>query len=130
MSIRTAAMAAIAIGTLSVSACATTEGIAQYEDELANRTSTVRVSNNNWSEVTIYLVRPGMRARLGSVSSMSTADLRIPRALMTPGSNIQLVARPLASNRGYVSQNIHIMPGQRINLRVENSINLSSYSIR
>jgi hypothetical protein len=129
MSIRTLALAALTAGTLTTTGCATAEGLAQHENSVANRSSLVRVANNNWSDVTVYLVRPGVRARLGSVPSMTQTDLRIPPALFGTGAQMQLVAVPLASNRPYVSQNIYIIPGQRIDLRVENSINLSSFSV-
>ena len=38
----------------------------------------VEVTNNNWSDMRVYIARGGMTVRLGTVTSMRTASLRSP----------------------------------------------------
>lgn len=92
-------------------------------------TATVRVTNNNWSNVTVYLVYSGMRTRLGDVTSMRTERFRIPREFTVAAGSVQLLVSPLASNESYMTPSFSVQPGQQVEFNVENLLSISSFAI-
>jgi hypothetical protein len=91
--------------------------------------ASVMVHNNNWADVDVYAVRDGTRTRLGSVTTAGSARFALPGALLAGASRFQLLVDPIGSRVGYVTQPLLVGPGQRIDLNVENNLNLTSYSI-
>ena len=92
--------------------------------------TTIRVTNNNWSDMTIYLVRQGTRQRLGTVTSQGIGIFRVPSHAVESSSDVRLIADPIGSTRAYSSAPILISPGQQMEWRLENAINLSSFWVR
>jgi len=90
---------------------------------------TIRVENRNWSDVVVYAVRSGRRHRLGMVTSMSSARFRLPRGMAMGSGDLQLVADPIGSSRGFTSGPIHIGAGQEIALSVQNHLPMSTVSV-
>lgn len=90
----------------------------------------VRVTNNNWSDMTIYLLRSGSRRRLGTVTSQATHTFVVPAHLVVSSSSVHLVADPIGSSRTFTSAPILINPGQTAEWKLENSLALSSIWIR
>ncbi|HUP88138.1 MAG TPA: hypothetical protein VM100_02185 [Longimicrobiales bacterium] len=88
------------------------------------------VQNKNWMEVAVYLVRSGSRTRLGNVASMSKGQFNIPESYVLGVSDIQVQADPVGSNRTFVSAPIQVFPGARVELTIENSVQLSSFAVR
>ncbi len=89
----------------------------------------VRVQNQNWSDVVVYAVRSGRRHRLGTVTSMSSARFRLPRGLAMGSGDLQLVADPIGSSRGFTSGPIHVSDGQEVALSVQNHLPMSTVSV-
>jgi hypothetical protein len=42
---------------------------------------------------------------------------------------LRLLADPIGSSQVFVSQPIHVQPGQQVRFRLENNVQLSSYSV-
>ena len=92
--------------------------------------TTLLVENQNWSEMVIYVVRGASRSRLGSVSSMHSAKFRITDAVAGGGyGEVRIMADPIGSNRTWTSPVINIVPGSQVELRVQNNIQISSFSV-
>jgi hypothetical protein len=135
MPYRTLACAALAATVAGTAGCATGGARTEFHDaggyfERAptSADNVLVVDNRNWSNMTIYLIRSGVRARVGSVGSMSTTEIRLPRDLMA--GDVAVLARPLAGRDGYVTSRLNVRPGQRIQLRLEHNLNLSSFTVR
>lgn len=120
---------AMAAAALLATGCAHSGERPASNDNDADRT-TIRVSNNNWSDMTIYLVRQGTRQRLGTVTSQSVGIFRVPTYMVESASDVRLVADPIGSTRTYSSSPILLGPGQQMEWRLENAINLSSFWVR
>ncbi len=90
----------------------------------------VHVENNNWADMDVFVVRQGLRARIGTVTSMSAADLRVPETLLGPEGDLQLMVDPIGSSRSFMTQPMMVSQGQRVRFRVENNLALSSYTVR
>lgn len=100
---------------LLVSGCATNPGAAPSRADEAAR---VRVENQAWSQMTLYVDTGGQRVRLGSVSASSTAVLRIPTSVVGLGRNVTFVADPVGSDRTSSSFEIYVRPGETITLTI------------
>lgn len=92
-------------------------------------TSTVRVTNQNWSDMTVYVVQNGSRVRLGMVTSMSTSTFRLPAAASRGVASVRIVADPIGSNRGFTSDALQVYPGQQVALMVQNSLQMSTVAV-
>jgi hypothetical protein len=101
-----------------------------FDDDAGQpETSLLRVVNNNWSDMTIYLVHGGVQSRIGHVGGLQSAQFRLPAVLIGTGGDVMLIARPLASREGYATQRLRVAPGQRIDLHLENNLNLSHFAV-
>jgi hypothetical protein len=122
-------MATIAVA-IGLTGCASTQrgdDLALFDEASGQSEATIRVTNNNWSEMTVFILRSGMRTRLGNVGSMSSGQFSLPSGVLA--SSVRLMAVPLAARRGYVSQTMSILPGQQVVLKLENNLNLSSFQV-
>jgi hypothetical protein len=130
MKFRSLAIAAAVVAAVGSTGCASGAGGMFLDDEPATREhTTLTVDNNNWAQVTIYVVRSGMRTRLGQVGAMKSETFRLHPTLVSGTGEMHIVARPLASRHAFTSQRVIVSPGQRIELRLENNLNLSSFSV-
>lgn len=88
------------------------------------------MSNDNWLDMNIFILRGGSRYRLGSVSSLSSAVFELPAAVIGSTGDLQVVADPVGSNIVYTSPLILITAGHTIiDLRVNNIIDHSTVSV-
>ncbi|MGH7468537.1 MAG: hypothetical protein ACRENP_11305 [Longimicrobiales bacterium] len=124
MQLLNVALAAAAMG----SACASNSQGPQSDQSLSRQT-TLLVENNNWSDMAVYLVRNGLRARVGTVPSFSRARFVLSDALVGGVADLRLLADPIGSNQKYLSDPIRLGPGQQVRFRLENNVQLSSYSV-
>ena len=98
---------------------------------VVDRPTTVRIRNNNWNTVKVYLIRAngGPPVRLGTVSSMTTERIPVRGAvaseLHSQGS-LRFLIRPLGDLReGYTTHEVFMTPGDVMQLTVENQLRLS-----
>lgn len=123
------AVAAVTIA-LSAGACAPA-GNAFSEDGPSPRrqSATVRVTNNNWANMTVYAVRGTSRFRLGMVTSMRTEVFRIPRAVTGGASGLRLLADPIGSSQTYLTPTVYVREGERVDFDIQNHLAISSVSV-
>lgn len=88
----------------------------------------VEVRNDNWLDMTIYLVRNGESERVGTVGSFTRRTFRLKATRML-SDNVQLMADPIGSNATYLSPNIIVNPGQTVRLTVMNALSLSHVAV-
>jgi len=80
--------------------------------------ATIRVENRSWNEVTVYAIRSTQRVRLGNVSGVSTRTFTIPQGMVGLGATLRFQADPLGSDRAPISQEIHVSPGDQVQMYV------------
>ena len=114
-------------------ACASGRGVVADGEDFAQaapaRNAIVHVDNHNWQDVDVFAVREGMKIRLGMVTSMAGGDFKLPESFLVGSPNVQLRIDPIGSSMGYMTQTILVAPGQTVDLRIENNLNLTSYSV-
>jgi hypothetical protein len=79
------------------------------------------VTNDNWNDVRIYLVREGTSVpqRLGSVEAFST---RVIRLRPQPIGWTQLKIVPLGSTSAFTTAPVNVGPGDAMELTVQNHL--------
>jgi len=101
---------------LALSACSRNPGsgasqVAQQQEQI-----TVRVENQGFSDMTIYVIQSGQRVRLGLANGNSTAKFKIPRSMIFGLSQLQFQAHPIGGRGDPVSETITVGPGDEIRL--------------
>jgi len=89
----------------------------------------LRVTNSNWSDVRIYVVRGAMWLRLGTVTTNSTVDFTIPVDYLSGAGTVTLVADPVAG-RPWTTPLPAISEGDEFELVVENFLQYSHLMVR
>src|SRR5437773_12170834 len=79
----------------------------------------LRVTNSNWSDVRIYLVRGTMWMRLGTVTTNSTAEFTIPGDFLSGATTVTLVADPVGAHKPWSTPLPSIAEGDAFELVVE-----------
>ncbi|HEX7089650.1 MAG TPA: hypothetical protein VF192_05910 [Longimicrobiales bacterium] len=89
----------------------------------------IEVENHNWADIVVYAVRNGMRTRLGMVTSMNRERFPVPAGLLASSGDVQLLADPIGGATPYLFPPVMVQQGQRVELRLENHLPLSSVSV-
>ena len=80
--------------------------------------ATVRVQNQAWTEMTVYVVASGQRVRLGNVNGNSNTVLRLPESIVGMGRSVRFMVDPLGSSRTSNSFEIHVRPGEQVTITI------------
>ena len=80
--------------------------------------TTVEVDNQNFTDMTIYLVNGGQRIRLGRATGKTRAVMRLPRGALTFPRELQFLAEPAAMRGASSTSRIWVSPGDRVNLTI------------
>ena len=89
---------------------------------------TVRVTNNNWLDMRIYVVETAIgrrRWRLGEVTSFSTARFEIPDRLGADLGSLILVAEAIGSRQRRFTDRLQTWSGALVDWNIEARLNLS-----
>ena len=92
-------------------------------------TTVVKVENRSWNDVNVFAVEGGMRYRLGMVTSMGTANLRVPVRNGQFTHEMQLVAVPIASSESFVSPALQVYQAQQVAFTIQNQLAISSVAV-
>jgi len=90
----------------------------------------LRVTNSNWSDVRIYVVRGTMWLRLGTVTTNSTVDFTIPADFLSGAGSVSIVADPVAGRTSWKTPLPAVSAGDEFELVVENFLQYSHLVVR
>ncbi len=129
---RLLAIAWCAAHPLAIGACARHKPSSDSSAPVPERRVSVmlRVTNSNWSDVRIYLVRGAMWTRLGMVTTNSTIEFTIPVDLLSGATSVTLVADPVAGTGSWTTALPVVSPGDEFELVVENFLQYSHLVVR
>jgi hypothetical protein len=122
-------LAAVLAILLSACAPAAMNDGADGPEPRVGRSASISVENRNWMDMNVYLVQGTTRVRLGMVTGMSRATFSMPRGMEGYPGQLRLLADPIGSLRGYLSEPVQIRPGQQVALQVGDNLNQSFVSI-
>jgi len=78
----------------------------------------LRVQNQAFLDMTIYLYRGSQRMRLGVANGNSTTRFTIPSSMIFGATPLRFQADPIGSNRQSVSEEITVNPGDEVTLQI------------
>ncbi|GAC1651959.1 MAG: hypothetical protein NVS4B3_13490 [Gemmatimonadaceae bacterium] len=84
----------------------------------ANAPASIRVINDGFADMNIFMLRSGERIRLGTVTGLSSAVFTIRAALLFGPTSFRFVSEPIGGSRSPVSEEITVSPGDEITLRI------------
>jgi hypothetical protein len=90
--------------------------------------ATVHVANNNFADITVYVVQSGMRWRLGTVTGLSRQAFTMPRLAYDAG-DLFLLADPVGGARSYLSPAVRVHAGEAVDLQLHATLSMSSVSV-
>jgi hypothetical protein len=76
--------------------------------------TTIDVQNQDFNDMTVYVIVGGARTRLGVAPGNKTTVLTIPEYLLTGTSFVRFVADPIGGNRTPVTEEIDVTPGDQL----------------
>ena len=123
--VRESIIAGLACLTIEAAACASHHANAAPAPP---ERMVVIVNNSNYMDVDVFAVRGTTRARVGSVTGLTSATFRVPTHYAPDGS-LQLLVDPIGSNATYVTDKIAVGPGQHLELTIAAILRMSSYSV-
>lgn len=91
--------------------------------------TSLRIENQNWLDVTIYVVHDGQRSRLGAATAAHTTELEIPPTLLGQLGAIRLMADPVGSSQTIISPTVVVKPGTRLVWTLATDLTRSSLAI-
>ncbi len=77
---------------------------------------TVRVTNENWNDVTVYALYKAKRFRLGRVTTGNTEVFVVPEGLIIGATDLQFLGIPMASRQSRITEPIIVSPGDEVTL--------------
>lgn len=93
------------------------------------RAVVIEVQNNNWQDARIYVKGLGPRIRLGTVTSLGSERFTVPASYID-SEGLRLLVRLFASAETKVTNTFAVLPGDRVELTVQNQLSLTSYAVR
>jgi hypothetical protein len=85
---------------------------------VADESAQLRVQNNSFLDMRIYVVGSGPRIRLGMVNGSSSATLRIPAHVIGMGRDVHFLADPIGSPTVAQSFSIYVRPGENVSITI------------
>jgi hypothetical protein len=107
------ALALVLALVLALPGCRT--GHAARTDEASSRT-TIEVQNEDFNDMTVYVLVNGSRTRLGIAPGNKSTVLTIPAYLLNGVPLMRFVANPIGGNRTPVSEEVNVNPGDQLEM--------------
>lgn len=110
-------MLGLAMATLAASAACSRN---KQEDEAAEPVPVtyLRVENQAFLDMNIYVYRSSQRIRIGTANGNTTTRMIIPANLLFGATPLRFQADPIGGNRQPVSQEITVSPGDEVILTI------------
>jgi hypothetical protein len=90
---------------------------------------TLQVTNHNFLDVTVLLLRDGQRIRIGLATGTSSQSFTIPARLIAQTHEIVLLGEAIGSNDRVRTEILTVLPGQRIEWTLESDLRRSSVGV-
>lgn len=78
----------------------------------------LKVENDSFSDMRIYVIQSGQRVRIGTANGKSVSTFKIPQAIVHGITTLAFQAVPIGANGSAVSEQITVTPGEEVTLRI------------
>jgi hypothetical protein len=89
----------------------------------------LEISNHNWSDVVIYVVRDGFQSRLGVAGAASATSFMLPRRMLGQAGELQLFGRPIGAQGSAFTETVIVQPGQWVEWTLEDDLSRSAIGV-
>lgn len=94
-------------------------GMGRTGDDTAPRAEAmVKVENQNYLDVNVYVVRGGQRMRLGTVTGLSSRLFTLRPDMIGPAFDVQFEAHPIGGRTNPRTETISVHPGDVVELTI------------
>lgn len=129
ISVLTAALMTLAVGACSQATTTSGSQAAAPSASAQESGIEVRVENQNWNDMRIYVIRDGTAHRLGSVVTFGAKSFRVASTDLSGAGTVQLEARALGSRLIKTSQPIQVHGGDVVTWTLKNNLGTSSITV-
>jgi hypothetical protein len=112
---RSLARTGVCLSLVAAAACAPRAGRVEIPPGTA---ATLRVDNQAFLDVNVYVLRSGQRTRLGTVTGLTTQTFVLPRTMVGTAVSVRFLADFVGSNRAPMSEEVVVWEGDEIELRI------------
>jgi hypothetical protein len=74
----------------------------------------IEIDNQNYSDMSVYLVNGGARLLLGSAPGLSKTTLSLPRGSVGAQWRVRLLADPIGGSRSIGTPSLLVAPGENV----------------
>ena len=105
--------------TLLAAACShrTSQTASETTPEQNAKTS-VKVENQNFADMNVYVLSSAGRVRLGMVTGLSSQVFEIPADIVRISPQVRFELHPIGGRRNPISETITVMPGDMVQLTI------------
>lgn len=85
---------------------------------IPNQATILRVDNQSFNDMRIYVIQGGQRIRVGTANGKNTTTFKVPRSVISGFTTVRVEAVPIGANGHSVSEEISVQPGEELELRI------------
>lgn len=93
-------------------------GTGQPEGVSPEERTTLRVENQAFDDMRIYVLRGSQRIRIGTVNGGQTQVIKLSRSIVLGATTLQFQVHPIAGQRSPFTEQITVHPGDELVLRI------------
>lgn len=116
------------VALLGVTACRSM-GASSPQEQPSSDSAILRVTNDNFSDIEVFIVRSGLATRIGRVSAGSTQRFTLTPTLLGP-SDVTFIATPTNGSGRGSSGSLVVLPGRTVDFRINALIGQSSATVQ
>lgn len=99
---------------LAIASVGCKTGSASHKTDDGPVRTTIDVQNQDFNDMTVYVMVNGARTRLGIAPGNRTTVLTIPDYLLRGSTYLRFVADPIGGNRTPVTEEVDVTPGDQL----------------
>jgi hypothetical protein len=85
---------------------------------IPNQPTTLRVDNQSFNDMRIYVIQGGQRIRVGTATGKNVSTFKLSKSVITGTTTVKVEAVPIGANGHSVSEEISVQPGEELELRI------------
>jgi len=85
---------------------------------IPNQSTILKVDNQSFNDMRIYVIQGGQRIRVGTANGKNTSTFKLPKSVISGFTTIRVEAVPIGGNGASISEEISIIPGDELELRI------------
>ena len=89
----------------------------------------IEIQNRHTLDLTIYVTRSGKSQRVGMATAARSTFIRLPVRLLGPGNELRLMAHAIGAARRLQSENMVVMPGQKVVWTIDHGFQHASSAV-